>query len=256
MRAPLRIPIAAPCPADWAAMEGDGPHRHCRTCDKTVHDVSALSPDEAEALLAAPGAPPCVRHERRRDGSVLFDLARVTAISGVVVLAACAPHHPEPERLPSAEQHASSAPVDHVQLHVTVLDDSGLGIPGALVTVATEGPQGADGAGGAGGAGGAEGAEGADGAQASWQGVTDDDGIVTMSDVPAGTLRWRVQKQGFPTVERRITVGAESEATITAELNAGDVVMGVIFVSPTGVDTSTIEGGRTIDRGALDRIPF
>ena len=61
------LDIAEPCAEDWDAMTGDGHRRHCGTCDRDVFDLSRLTADEAEALLAT-GA--CVRFYRRADGTV------------------------------------------------------------------------------------------------------------------------------------------------------------------------------------------
>ncbi|MEC7522359.1 MAG: hypothetical protein VYE22_20905 [Myxococcota bacterium] len=61
------LDIAEPCAEDWDAMTGEGHRRHCGTCDRDVFDLSRLTADEAEALLAS-GA--CVRFYRRADGTV------------------------------------------------------------------------------------------------------------------------------------------------------------------------------------------
>jgi hypothetical protein len=85
-----QLAIQSPCSADWAAMDGTETRRFCLSCNKAVHNLSAMAPCEAEALLARPGPAPCVRFLRRRDGSIVFDLARAAALAGVASLAACA----------------------------------------------------------------------------------------------------------------------------------------------------------------------
>jgi hypothetical protein len=65
-----RVQIASPCLASWEAMKGDDRTRHCLQCERNVYDLSALSREEAEALLAAQGEV-CVRLYRRADGTVL-----------------------------------------------------------------------------------------------------------------------------------------------------------------------------------------
>ncbi len=88
-----QLALQSPCSADWAKMDGTDTRRFCVTCEKAVHDLSAMAPCEAEALLARPGPAPCVRFLRRRDGSVVFDLARAAALAATSALAACgAPH--------------------------------------------------------------------------------------------------------------------------------------------------------------------
>ncbi|MFY8047422.1 MAG: carboxypeptidase-like regulatory domain-containing protein [Erythrobacter sp.] len=58
-----------PCDEPWEAMAPRGCHRHCASCDKVVHDLAALSIDEAEALLDAPEEV-CVRAQLGPDGVV------------------------------------------------------------------------------------------------------------------------------------------------------------------------------------------
>jgi hypothetical protein len=99
------LPIARPCDASFAAMEGDAQRRHCAECDKHVHDLSARTEDEARALLrAARGTTLCVRFARDALGNVRF---RSAALAAAVSLAACAsPTSGPPPAAPttSAEQ--------------------------------------------------------------------------------------------------------------------------------------------------------
>lgn len=64
--------VAAPCPADWAAMSGDARVRHCGACKRNVYDLSELTRAEAEALILEKEGRLCVRFYRRADGTILF----------------------------------------------------------------------------------------------------------------------------------------------------------------------------------------
>jgi hypothetical protein len=67
-----RTEIASPCTADWNAMAGDDRRRFCSQCRLHVHDLSAMTSDEALDLLRAAGQGRlCVRLWRRADGTVL-----------------------------------------------------------------------------------------------------------------------------------------------------------------------------------------
>ncbi|WP_157069754.1 hypothetical protein [Sandaracinus amylolyticus] len=100
------VRVASPCPARWDQMKGDDRARHCASCDKTVFDLSAMTSDDAEALLRAHGAAPsgmCVRFYRRADGTVMTSdcsvgvararrrgwalAASITAVAGLGALA-------------------------------------------------------------------------------------------------------------------------------------------------------------------------
>jgi hypothetical protein len=63
--------IASPCDASWDAMAGNDQVRHCAQCDKNVYNLSAMTRDEAEALLRQREGRICVRMYRRPDGTML-----------------------------------------------------------------------------------------------------------------------------------------------------------------------------------------
>lgn len=63
--------IASPCPASWAAMQGDDRVRFCDACSKRVYDLSGLTAAEAGSLIEEAEGRLCVRLYRRRDGTVL-----------------------------------------------------------------------------------------------------------------------------------------------------------------------------------------
>ncbi|HEV7557854.1 MAG TPA: hypothetical protein VGO00_20450, partial [Kofleriaceae bacterium] len=65
------VEIASPCRADWNAMTGDDRMRHCGSCDKQVFNISAMTRDEATALLRDK-AGLCLRYYQRADGTILL----------------------------------------------------------------------------------------------------------------------------------------------------------------------------------------
>jgi len=67
-----RIHVASPCTARWEDMTGDGRLRHCAQCDLDVHNLSAMTRDEAEALLQGLSrGRVCARFYKRADGTIL-----------------------------------------------------------------------------------------------------------------------------------------------------------------------------------------
>ena len=66
-----RISIASPCPITWEQMVGDDNVRFCNHCRLNVYNLSELSKDEAEALLASTEGRLCARLYRRSDGTVI-----------------------------------------------------------------------------------------------------------------------------------------------------------------------------------------
>ena len=65
------IDIPRPCPADWDAMRGDERVRFCRHCSLHVYNLSAMTREAAERLVAEREGRVCVRLYRRADGTVI-----------------------------------------------------------------------------------------------------------------------------------------------------------------------------------------
>jgi hypothetical protein len=66
------IRVATPCRADWNQMVGDDRVRHCGSCDKDVFNLSAMTRDEAEALIVATKGDLCARYYQRHDGTIIL----------------------------------------------------------------------------------------------------------------------------------------------------------------------------------------
>jgi hypothetical protein len=65
------LTVVEPCSQDWDAMGGDDRRRFCDRCRKEVHNISAMSTDEAATLLRAASDARCVRFFREPDGTVV-----------------------------------------------------------------------------------------------------------------------------------------------------------------------------------------
>jgi hypothetical protein len=67
------IRIASPCRASWEEMQGDDRSRFCDHCRLHVYNLSAMSPDEAAALVHEQEGRLCVRYYARNDGTMLTE---------------------------------------------------------------------------------------------------------------------------------------------------------------------------------------
>jgi hypothetical protein len=65
------IHVASPCHANWDKMSGDAQARFCGSCAKHVYNLSSMTRDEAEALVAEKEGKLCVRFYQREDGTML-----------------------------------------------------------------------------------------------------------------------------------------------------------------------------------------
>ncbi len=90
---PLRnLKIASPCSEDWNAMIGNDRMRFCGKCEMNVYNLSGMTREEAESLIARSEGRLCVRFYKRADGSVLtrdcpVGFARVKARAKAIVTA-------------------------------------------------------------------------------------------------------------------------------------------------------------------------
>jgi hypothetical protein len=65
----LRISLPEPCGERWEDMAPRGCNRHCASCDTLIHDLEAMTVEQAEALLDG-GGKVCVRARVARNGRV------------------------------------------------------------------------------------------------------------------------------------------------------------------------------------------
>lgn len=63
--------IAAPCSAEWSAMQGDERVRFCGQCEKNVYNLIGMDDNEADALLAEHEGHACIRAYQRADGTLM-----------------------------------------------------------------------------------------------------------------------------------------------------------------------------------------
>ena len=71
MTRPLEVlRIESPCHESWEAMAGDDARRFCQGCHRHVHNLSAMTRDQAERLICEAAGPLCVRFEQAPDGAV------------------------------------------------------------------------------------------------------------------------------------------------------------------------------------------
>lgn len=65
----IKVSFPEPCTELWDAMAPRGCNRHCPSCDKIIHDLEALTVEEAEALIEQ-NDEVCVRARISADGLV------------------------------------------------------------------------------------------------------------------------------------------------------------------------------------------
>src|SRR5947209_1210082 len=68
-----RLYVANPCSADWNQMVGNDQVRFCNQCNLNVYNISAMTQQQAEALILKTGGKSCVKLYRRADGTILTE---------------------------------------------------------------------------------------------------------------------------------------------------------------------------------------
>src|SRR6266446_715495 len=73
------VEIKSPCPKLWQEMEGNRKTRFCDQCELHVHNLSAMSPDKVEQLIArGRNKRVCISYALRPDGKMMtqWDILR------------------------------------------------------------------------------------------------------------------------------------------------------------------------------------
>lgn len=125
----LKVEFPEPCSEDWNAMRPHGCHRHCASCDKVIHDLAALTFEQAEALLAREDEA-CVRAAIGPGGVVRLKSSgrstgrRMVAVAGASLALATAACQTVPEE--TAPQYTISGQIyDGLASKVTLYSDTG-----------------------------------------------------------------------------------------------------------------------------------
>src|SRR5215813_2481500 len=66
-----RVYLKKPCSSDWNLMEGNEQTRFCIECNNQVHNLSSMTREEAEDLLAKAGGELCAKIERDDSGKII-----------------------------------------------------------------------------------------------------------------------------------------------------------------------------------------
>lgn len=65
------IRIASPCSVDWESMTGTDQVRHCGECRLNVYNISEMTTQDAQELIARTEGRLCIRMYKRADGTVI-----------------------------------------------------------------------------------------------------------------------------------------------------------------------------------------
>ena len=248
-----RINISTPCTADWDEMVGNDEVRFCRHCDLSVHNLSAMTRQEALRLTISSNGKLCARYIRRPGGAIhTTDLALphlhsinrhvsrlaagafTAALSVSTSVVAAAPAHSgSTSTSPSATSqfakrtNSNSPGTAGASVKGVVFDPNGAVIPGATVTLVNQ-------------AGGLE--------QTT---TTDDEGAFVYENLEEGSFTLKIECEGFADKEiTNLTLGTNDVRTVDAALDVVDefvTVGGGMFVAPSNPLVAAAVSGDVVE---------
>lgn len=182
-------------------MHGDSRVRHCGECNLNVYNLSEMTRQEAESLIARREGRLCVRFYRRADGTIITRncpkglqriVRRVSRIAGAALSAAMSfgtAFAQAAKPAPSQEKQEQAAQ-QTFQFTFTVVDQQGAVIAGARFTLANNS------------------------AGPVYTGTTGDGGAGLVSGMAPGQFVLRIEHQGFKTYEEAIALSQNKTETI------------------------------------------
>lgn len=225
-----RITVNQPCREDWDAMRGNDEVRFCSHCAKDVHNLSAMTRVEAEALIKKSGGRLCVRYVTRADKTIvsappavpLYKFTRRASKLAASAFTAALTFTPSANAQTSVTlnqtTHAEATPNQQPAAQIgsgsaaivgTVLDPQGAVVPGAKVTIT-------------------------DAAGAIRKTETNDEGVYRIENLPGGSFTLHVQAVGFANLKITnisLSSGSENRPDIVLELDVTSETVGLLIVT-------------------------
>jgi hypothetical protein len=239
-------------------MVGDDRVRFCRECNLNVYNISEMTRQQVEALIATTEGRLCARLFRRADGMLLTRdcpvglravrrrIARIAGAAFTAMMGLCMNVFGQS---PAKEctQDSGSLPVKIKQTGTetrsqngkasilgTVLDPAGAAIPGAKITLTNKE------------------------SKAEQIGTSTEDGSFQFPLLEVGSYTLKVEQAGFtPALIERITVKPDEATIVKVNLEVGDKFegwIGIVDIAP--IDLSTTSVTTTITDGQFKNLPI
>jgi len=180
-----QLTIANPCRESWSSMAGGDTQRFCNVCNRSVHDLSALTRRQAGDLFANNAGKVCGRISYDERGKQIFARERrpIERLMQISVLGA------------SAVASAAAAPSCEVK--VRVIDPLGDILPNAVIKISN-----------------------AVGAEAVSSGASNEQGEFSDRIAP-GVYSLHVESMGFALFQQELTCKRSETVRIEAPLRLG-----------------------------------
>jgi hypothetical protein len=247
-----RMRIASPCTVGWDRMNGNDQVRFCHQCNLNVYNISEMTGAQVASLIANTEGRICARLYRRADGTVLTSdcpvglkalrrrVSRIAAAMLTALLSLCSSVAGQNKsqddktcsRVAGMKVKRTVLRNSEGSLNGVVLDEVGAVIPGATITLISEGTK------------------------ESLTFITTTEGEFHFRNVAKGRYSLKIKADNFKNHEvMHIPVNTNEEVRISATLQASgvdSVTVGIL------VDTQNLVidiGSTTISGEAIQRIP-
>jgi hypothetical protein len=236
-------------------MEGDERVRFCRLCDLHVYNVSELTSDEAESLVARTEGRLCARLYRRADGTVLtkdcptglraarrrVGRAAGAAFAAILTFCGLAFGQGKPKQADSCD--TGRAKVTRAvkmgkgsALKGVVMDPAGAVVPNVSVTLADNKTK------------------------RKFTATTSDAGVFEFAALPAGVYQFEASWPGFQTLRMtHLAVGADEAVglDLTLDLDPNAMTVGVIMIDDMRPSESRNGNGvTTFNEKQITKLPY
>ncbi|MEP6904300.1 MAG: carboxypeptidase-like regulatory domain-containing protein [Actinomycetota bacterium] len=242
-----KLRVASPCSVGWETMSGDERVRHCNSCQLNIYNITEMTENEVEDLIANREDRLCIRLYKRADGTVLtkdcpigfrayqkrtarFAGAALTAILGLFSVSFGQKDVKKNEddsiirivRTINVNQPSSLGGI--------IKDQTGALIPKVEIKIYKD-------------------------KKKKIKVKSNEDGVYNLPTLPAGTYFFEVKSVGFKTYKIPLIISANEQIKLDLMLKTeGSVTVGIYTEEPL-IDTTSSSVTTILTQKMIDRLP-
>jgi len=245
-----KLRVASPCSVGWETMSGDERVRLCHSCELNIYNISEMTKNEVEHLIANREGRLCIRLYKRTDGTVLTkdcpvglraSYKRMTRFAGAALATIFALFSFGFGQSKSKNEKAckTSGKILRVEsrnlnlVEGTIIDLNCEVIPGAKITLISEDTK------------------------RESQVTSNKKGYYKVLLAAPGRYKYKVEAAGFETYSEDLEINNSESLQISVSLSVGGGFIGVVVVNDEKIliDPKSSSNTFKITREMIDRLP-